>query len=76
MLARRMSIPPTSPSPSPRPQGADATDGRTPTHGRELSEAVRSRIADQWYAENREGVDSWNAYLKEHGMPFEDDSLF
>jgi len=76
MLTRRILMPPTSSSPSPRPQAANATGVRTSAHGRELSEAARSRIADQWYAENREGVDSWNATLKEHGMPFEDDSLF
>ena len=29
----------------------------------------RSKRAEQWLEENREALDSWNAWVEKHGLP-------
>ncbi|MBI5163162.1 MAG: type II toxin-antitoxin system CcdA family antitoxin [Magnetospirillum sp.] len=67
MLTKRMPVS----SPPPPSDERPLAPGRAPVGAQD-----RSRLVETWYAENREGVDSWNAYIKEHGLPFADDSLF
>jgi len=35
-----------------------------------LEQQVSKSRAEQWLAENREALDSWNAWVEEHGMPY------
>ena len=36
---------------------------------RGLAGAVRQARADKWLRENQAGIDEWNAYVEEHGIP-------
>lgn len=37
-----------------------------------VARAVAEKRAEQWLAENQEALDSWNAYVEEHGLPLAD----
>ena len=38
------------------------------TFERALEDAVRARKREQWLAENREGIEAYNAHVAEHGV--------
>lgn len=38
------------------------------TGGTEITKLTR---AEEWLAENREALDSFNAYIEQHGLPLE-----
>ena len=33
-----------------------------------LTEVIRQRRAEQWLADNREAIEGYNAFVKEHGL--------
>jgi antitoxin CcdA len=35
-----------------------------------IAEAVREEKNRRWKAENKEAMESWNEWVKEHGLPF------
>jgi antitoxin CcdA len=56
-----------------REAGLDLSDLLARALRRELpppprSDEERKRIADQWYAENKEAVDASNEYIEKHGL--------
>ena len=34
-----------------------------------IVEAIKRKKEEQWLIENREAIDSWNAYVEQHGLP-------
>ena len=43
---------------------------------RGLADAVQQARGEIWQKENREGIEAWNAWADEHGLPLENDRLF
>lgn len=43
---------------------------------RGLEEAVKKARADKWLEENREALDSYNAWVEKNGLPLEKHRLF
>lgn len=37
-----------------------------------LSEQVRQSMKEEWKRENREAIESWNKWIAENGMPFDE----
>jgi len=41
-----------------------------------ISDAVRAERNRRWKEENREALESWNEWVREHGLPLEKHRLF
>ena len=41
-----------------------------------LAKAVAEKRAELWFKENREAIESSNAYVEKHGLPLEDFRMF
>ncbi len=37
-----------------------------------LTDQVRKALGEEWRRDNREAVENWNKWIREHGMPYDE----